>query len=1240
MDKSKSAKEKTLNAPAQPVAPAGKPALFRRIDWLTFLIVTVIVMTGYWLTIAPDLTLEDCGELATGSFYAGIPHPPGYPVWTLYTYLWANFVPFHNIAWRVAMGEALAGALACGLVGLVVSRGSSMMIEGIEGLKNIDRRWENAICMVSGFVAGMLLGFNGYMWSQSVIVEVYAFSLLSFMGVLACLLRWIYTPQKRRYLYWAFFIYGICFTNHQTLIVAAMGLEVAIAAADFRMGRSLFLWNSVAYLCGLILRGEQMMFVDTTQMVFIIFNVVGVCSIAAYLAFAVLTRISFPELARDFALLAFFALLVSIPGLGGMALLLAAVALAGLIKFGWDSRKQGQEWLVVAGCGALWLAGASFYLYMALAGMSTPPMQWGYPRTVEGFIHALTRGQYEKISPTDVFGDPLRFIMQLGIVGEGVVDEFNWVYTLLALVPLLFFFRMQKRERAWMLGLVAVYLCLAVLLVVLVNPSTDRQSVEISRVIFTASHVSVVIAIGYGLTLIAASLLAEYRTFRLWGLIGGALGAALALYALANVAHDMSAGLTGMSAIQTFFHAIGRAFQPHQYGLPVFAGLLLLGLTVVFLINLLLGRERPHLGVVLAVFAIMPLHSVMSHWADNEQRNHLFGYWFGHDMFTPPFVGKDHKLTYDTKERTALMKDPKQASLIYPEMDRNAVLYGGTDPGRFCPTYMIFCESFIPPSCKPRDPNFDRRDVYIITQNALADGTYLMYIRSQYNKSAQIQYDTPFFEDVFQRLTIRDPKEREYRTNWLSKIAYDYLDKPFIALGDKIEKRRREEGVYPKNEIYIATPEDSARCFQEYMSDAQRRMQLNQLRPGEDVRVVKDPNGVDRVQVSGQVAVMAINGLLTKVMFDHNPTNEFFVEESFPLDWMYPHLTPYGIIMKINRQELPTLSEDVLKRDHEFWANYSERLIGNWITDDTPIKDIVDFVEKVYLRHDFTGFKGDLKFVRDDQAQKAFSKLRSSIAGIYAWRLGLSANSPTPPEYVAKSPAERERLLKEADFAFKQAFAFCPYSPEAVFRYMQVLLGNNRLDDAILVVQTALKLDPYNSQLADTLKRLEGFKGNAGKISEVQSNIQKLTVEYQKNPTNFQTALNLAGAYFSIGQTSAGATVLDEIVKSPHATPEAILAVAQYQVQSRNYPKLEEALERLTQVEPDSPEAWYDLAALKATLGKMPDATANLKQAIQLSDARLATNTQSRDLRGEAAKDPRFQMMKDLPEFKALLTKP
>ncbi len=201
-------------------------------------------------------------------------------------------------------------------------------------------------------------------------------------------------------------------------------------------------------------------------------------------------------------------------------------------------------------------------------------------------------------------------------------------------------------------------------------------------------------------------------------------------------------------------------------------------------------------------------------------------------------------------------------------------------------------------------------------------------------------------------------------------------------------------GVYPDREIYIASPRDSQRCFEEYLQDAQLRLQRNQLKPGEDVRIVDN-----RVQVSGQVAVMAINGLLTKVMFDRNPKNEFFVEESFPLDWMYPHLTPFGIIMKINRQPVPELTEDIVRRDHEFWTRFArERLIGDWLTYDTKVSEIAAFVERVYLRKNFKGFTGDRKFVRDDQAQKAFSNLRKFYRGVYNWRI---AQFQTPQRRAA-----------------------------------------------------------------------------------------------------------------------------------------------------------------------------------------------------------------------------------------------
>lgn len=1384
MDKTKSPNPKGPTTPAVPSPkPAGPalpaapvPPLFRPIDWLTFGLTFLVVMAGYYWTLATNLGLEDSGELAVGSMYAGIPHPPGYPVWTMYTWLW-SLLPVSNMAFRVALGGAFAGAVACGLLGLIVSRGSSMLMEGIEELKAMTGKWEAAICVVSGFVAGGLLGFNGFMWSQAVIVEVYSLSVLSLVAVLVFLLRWMYAPEQKRYLYWAFFMFGICFTNHQSLLVAAMGLEVAIIVARPALGRDFLFINSAVYLVGLVAKaGGHLANFDSppgqTNMMFVIFNLVG---------------------------------------------------LASIVGCGWlfvRTQKMLTEWKAVLIAGLFFIVGVSFYLYMPIAGMSNPPMQWGYPRTEEGFWHALTRGQYEKASPTNFLNDPARLVTQLGMLVEGVADEFSWVFVFIALVPFLFLRRMKNRECAWLIGISAIYLCLGVLLMILINPPPDRAARELVRVFFTASHVCVALLVGYGLTLIAAYMATHYAATRRWGLIGGAVAFALALVTLAAKTEEMFGGVANPGYFSVFFGGIAQAFAPKQYGLPIFAGLLLMAVAAVFIVSMLVYRNRAPLSIALALFAAMPGYSFMKNWFENEQRGHMFGYWFGHDMFTPPFVGPDGKFSYDPKLRAEMMKDPEKAKLIYPEMTRNAILYGGTDPGRFCPTYTIFCESFIPPSCKQdTDPLYDRRDVYIITQNALADGTYLMYIRAHYNKSDQVKYDAPFFQEL-----LRSEKESKenYKTNFVARLAGTLLDKPFTALGDYIEKQRRvgpsffkdkdftgdlagklraqgdplskylfenltpatqkllsdkadsrrvnralaadlnvllerelvlgkqiarkrneklaledefmgsqpterqtrklealkqeiealskqgslyeparfehvqvsdylkgfirqnpqshtrirlnrmllEEaypgliakspgGLYPDREMLIANPEDSQRCFQVYLEDAQRRLKMNppQLKPGEDVRLVGD--GPDqRVQVSGQVAVMSINGLLTKVMFDKNPENEFFVEESFPLEWMYDYLTPFGVIMKINRHPLPELTEDILRRDHEFWAKYSDRLIGNWITYDTPVKDIVKFTEKLYLKRDLSEFKGDLKFARDDQAQKAFSKLRSSIGGVFAWRVSqATGNVISLQDQLRRSPAQgqaalqaqlahwsaiRERMIKETDFAFRQAFAFCPYSPEAVFRYCQLLISLNRIEDAYLIAETCRKLDPYNAQVVDLVNRLSSAKtsGATGAFPPQASSLTQLEAEVASNPADFQKVFNLAASHLGMNQTNRALELLDSVLNHPKVDPQAILALAQAYISVGNYSRLEATLEKLVKLAPTQPEAWYDLSALKAQLQKPAEVLPNLRQALALSAARLKADPKQKDLRAEASNDWRFDVVRQNAEFRALMTAP
>src|SRR6267154_5270788 len=282
--KGQPAKPPAAKTPAVKPVPVKVPPLFRRMDWLVMLVSFGIVWTAYLLTLAPEVTLEDSGELCTASFYAGIPHPPGYPFWAIYSWFWTVIVPFGNVTWRVELGQSFASAMACGLVGLMVSRGSSMLIEGIAELNTIARKWENLICMVSGIVAGLLLGFDGYMWKESVVINrISIFDVPWIMVVAVCLMRWMYAPQQRRYLYIAMFFFGVCATIHQTMLVAAMGIEVGIAAALPRLGRDLFLGNSIIYAMGCVaLATKSVPALNALAPMFIaIFHMVGLGSIAA-----------------------------------------------------------------------------------------------------------------------------------------------------------------------------------------------------------------------------------------------------------------------------------------------------------------------------------------------------------------------------------------------------------------------------------------------------------------------------------------------------------------------------------------------------------------------------------------------------------------------------------------------------------------------------------------------------------------------------------------------------------------------------------------------------------------------------------------------------------------------------------------------------------------------------------------------------------------------------------------------
>jgi hypothetical protein len=429
---------------------------FQRADWLSFGITAGLALAVYWITLAPEVTLEFSGIFSVGAMYAGVPFPPGYPLWTIYAWLFTWLLPCSNIAWRVAMSSAVAGALTCGVIALVASRGAGDILEGTAGLRRLAPKASQALRVVCGGVAGLAFGLDGAFWRKAVVVDPWPLSMLLLTIVLCLLMRWLDAPDRRRWLYVAALVYGLALTNSQALAVAGPGLVFVVFLGTPALGRDLFCATTVLLGVALMVQALGLL----------------------------------PE-----------ALGWSIRNLLVWRVCLIAEVIQLLLCLGLCIKTRGlfTEWKGVLASVAMLALGLSLYLYPSLASLTNPPLNWGYPRTVEGFFHTLARGQFESVQPTDSFS---RYAEQLELYGEGVLADLGVVYVLPVLVSFWFLRRMRARERRWLLGLLAVYLCLSLLLVALLNPSPERYDFQPAERFFSASHLVLAVWAGYGLALL------------------------------------------------------------------------------------------------------------------------------------------------------------------------------------------------------------------------------------------------------------------------------------------------------------------------------------------------------------------------------------------------------------------------------------------------------------------------------------------------------------------------------------------------------------------------------------------------------------------------------------------------------------------------------------------------------------------------------------------------------------------
>ncbi len=510
----------------------------------------------------------------------------------------------------------------------------------------------------------------------------------------------------------------------------------------------------------------------------------------------------------------------------------------------------------------------------------------------------------------------------------------------------------------------------------------------------------------------------------------------------------------------------------HTYTNFIFA--ILAGLGAGVALHALVARA-PRARPLAWALLLLPLWPLVHNAASSSQRGRWFGWQFGHDMLAP--------------------------------LPKGSVIFGGTDAGRFVPTYLIFGESSLPPN-RRIDPAFDRRDLYILTQNGLADRFYLAYIRDQYSAA-------------------RPPAAGAF-AHWLGR-DHAYPDEPLVL---------------PSLEEMRDLSQTAARQLHE-----------------------------SRLPLEPADYSQAIHNAVSKWIFQKNKARHaFYVEESFPMKWSYPHAVPDGLLYRIAPEPLPALPADAVQRDLAFWADYGARL------------------------------RADPAFARDLDARRSFSHLRTTGANIYAYRA----------------------LAAPAETAFREALDLWPGNLDALAGLSRILWRRRAFDEVIALIERARLEDPESRALKTNLTWAIDRKFT-------QREIDQSLAEWRRAPTNLDPLGHVMELSSKINDQDGIDAILKEAIARNGDTPEFLFFVSQVSQARKDWPSAADAAARWRKVEPNSPEAAYRLARAEFALGKKPESLRSLTLALALGGPDYRARLIDDPMFAELKEDPQMKTLMTSP---------
>ncbi|MBK7714509.1 MAG: DUF2723 domain-containing protein [Gemmatimonadetes bacterium] len=199
----------------------------RRPPYLLAVLATLLVLTGYILTLAPTVTFWDAGEFIAAAKNLGIPHPPGTPLFVMIGHVWGALVPLADYAQRLNLLSATLSAMGAGFFFLVAHEVLTRATPDLEG---------GAATLVrvgGGLAAALVAAFSFTTWQNSNETEVYAAATFTIAAIAWLCLTWRAlrgTPRAPHLLLLILYLAGLSIGNHLLALLVGPAVVAFLAA--------------------------------------------------------------------------------------------------------------------------------------------------------------------------------------------------------------------------------------------------------------------------------------------------------------------------------------------------------------------------------------------------------------------------------------------------------------------------------------------------------------------------------------------------------------------------------------------------------------------------------------------------------------------------------------------------------------------------------------------------------------------------------------------------------------------------------------------------------------------------------------------------------------------------------------------------------------------------------------------------------------------------------------------------